>query len=194
MRVRRVVTGHDETGKAVVVSDGDVSPAEPEFAPKWSIWSTDGPVRLPGSGAPPPFEGPLVPRPGGCHVLTMTLPAGFNTDVMFDTSDPHRAATEARVQMARAVAVVPDPNPPGTYGFLPGFTGMHATASVDCMMQLAGSSVLVLEDTEVRLDTGDWVVVNGVVHAWRNDGAEPAVLMGVVVGAEHDGAPLRGQP
>jgi hypothetical protein len=37
MRVRRVVTGHDEAGKAVVVSDTDVQPTDPRFGPKWSI-------------------------------------------------------------------------------------------------------------------------------------------------------------
>jgi naringenin degradation protein FdeH len=97
----------------------------------------------------------------------------------------------AREQMAGAVAVVPDPNPPGTYGTLPGFTGMHATASVDCMLQLSGETVLVLEDAEVRLAPGDWVVLNGVTHGWRNDGDEPAVLAAVVVGADHQGVPLR---
>jgi hypothetical protein len=29
MRVRRVVTGHDDTGKAIVVSDDDVQPTDP---------------------------------------------------------------------------------------------------------------------------------------------------------------------
>ncbi|MEW9529771.1 hypothetical protein [Microbispora sp. NPDC049125] len=34
-------------------------------------------------------------------------------------------------------------------------------------------------------------VVNGVPHSCRNDLDEPAVLVGVVVGAHHDGVPLR---
>jgi mannose-6-phosphate isomerase-like protein (cupin superfamily) len=191
MRARRVVTGHDDTGKAVVVSDEVVEPADPDFAPKWSIWAADAPVGLPDGGLKPSFAGPLVPLPGGVHVIVLTFPAGYNTDMMFDTSDPVSAAAAAREQMEAAVAVVPDPNPPGCHGTLPGFTGMHATASVDCMLQLSGASVLVLDDTEVRLDPGDWVVVNGVTHSWRNDGDEPAVLVAVVVGAHHTGAPLR---
>lgn len=191
MRVRRVVTGHDDTGKAIVVSDDDVDPTDPEFAPKWSIWAADAAVSLPDGGDVPGFAGPLVPHPGGVHVLILTFPPGFNPDVMFDTSDPVAAAEAARQQTAASVAVVPDPNPPGTYGTLPGFTGMHATASVDAMMQLTGESVLVLEDTEVRLAPGDWAVVNGVVHAWRNDGDEPAVLLAIVVGADHQGVPER---
>lgn len=192
MRVRRVVTGHDDTGKAIVVSDDDVEPTDPDFAPKWSIWAADAPATLPDAGSPPDFAGPLVPHPGGFHVIVLTFPPGFNPDTMFDTSgDPVRAATVAREQMEAAVATVPDPNPAGSHGRLPGFTGMHATASVDCLMQLAGESVLVLDDTEVRMGPGDWVVVNGVTHSWRNDGDEPAVMVGVVVGAYHKGVPLR---
>jgi hypothetical protein len=34
MSVRRVVTGHDDTGKAVVVSDEDVQPTDPDFGPR----------------------------------------------------------------------------------------------------------------------------------------------------------------
>ena len=33
MRMRRVVTGHDDTGKAVVVSDEDVQPTGPTTVP-----------------------------------------------------------------------------------------------------------------------------------------------------------------
>jgi hypothetical protein len=87
--------------------------------------------------------------------------------------------------------VVTDPNPPGSYGTLPGASAMHATPSVDCLMQIAGESVLVLEDTQVRLTPGDWVIVNGVMHSWRNDLDQPALLVGVVYGAHHKGAPLR---
>jgi hypothetical protein len=186
-----VVTGHDDTGKAVVVSDEDVQPTDPDFGPKWSIWAADAPVVLPDGGRRPDFAGPLIPRPGGFHILVLTLPAKFNPDSMFDTSDPVRAAEIARQQTASAVAIVPDPNPAASYGTIPGFTGLHATASIDCLMQLSGEAVLVLEDAEVRLAPGDWLIVNGVTHSWRNDRDEPAVMAGVVIGAEHKGVPLR---
>jgi hypothetical protein len=191
MRMRRVVTGHDDTGKAVVVSDEDVQPTDPDFGPKWSIWAADAPIALPDGGTRPDFAGPLIPRPGGFHVTVLTLPANFNPDRMFDTSDPVRAAEIAREQTASAVAIVPDLNPAASYGTIPGFTGLHATASIDCLMQLSGEAVFVLEDAEVRLAPGDWLIVNGVTHSWRNDRDEPAVMVGVVIGAEHKGVPLR---
>jgi quercetin dioxygenase-like cupin family protein len=58
-------------------------------------------------------------------------------------------------------------------------------------MQISGESVFVLEDTEIRLRPGDWLIVNGVPHSCRNDLDEAAVLAGIVIGARHDGVPLR---
>ena len=48
-----------------------------------------------------------------------------------------------------------------------------------------------MEDTEIRLRPHDWLIVNGVPHSCRNDLDEPAVLIGVVIGAHHDGVPPR---
>ena len=57
--------------------------------------------------------------------------------------------------------LLPDPNPFG-YGTVKGASALHATASADCLMQVSGESVFVLEDTEIRLRSGDWLIVNGV--------------------------------
>jgi hypothetical protein len=62
---------------------------------------------------------------------------------------------------------------------------------MDCMMQISGESVFLLEDTEIRLRPGAWLIMNGVPHSSRNDLSDPAVLVGVVIGARHDGVPLR---
>ena len=78
--VRRVVTGHDVTGKAVVISDTTVEPTSPDFGQKWSIWAADSALSFPSDGAPPEFAGPLLPKPGGLHVMVFTLPPRFNPD------------------------------------------------------------------------------------------------------------------
>ena len=149
------------------------------------------PVQFPGDGTPPPFRGPLLPAPGGFHITVFTLPANFNPDDLWGTDDPavreqlFKASTDPQ-----AHPLVPDPNPFG-YGTVKGASALHATASADCLMQISGESVFVLEDTEIRLQPGDWLIVNGVPHSCRNDLDEPAVLVGVVIGARHDGVPLR---
>lgn len=189
--VRRVVTGYGSDGRAVVVSDEQVESIRPDQGDKWSIWAADGAVRLPNDGSAPPFGGPLLPAPGGFHIIMFTLPANFNPDGLWGTDDP--ALREQMFQASidpRTHPLVPDPNPYG-YGTVKGASALHTTASIDCLMQVSGEAVFVLENTEIRLRPGDWLIVNGVPHSCRNDLSEPAVLIGIVVGAHHDGVPLR---
>ncbi|MBM0275514.1 cupin domain-containing protein [Micromonospora tarensis] len=189
--VRRVVTGYGSDGRAVVVSDEQVESTSPDRGDKWSIWAADGPVRLPNDGSAPPFQGPLLPAPGGFHITMFTLPANFNPDELWGTDDP--ALREQLFQASidpQTHPLVPDPNPYG-YGTAKGASALHTTASIDCLMQVSGEAVFVLENTEIRLRPGDWLILNGVPHSCRNDLNEPAVLVGVVVGAHHDGVPLR---
>jgi mannose-6-phosphate isomerase-like protein (cupin superfamily) len=189
--IRRVVTGYGPDGRARVVSDELVESISPDYGDKWSVWAGDEPPRFPGDGAPPPFRGPLLPAPGGFHITVFTLPPNFNPDDLWGTDDPavreqlFKASTDPQ-----AHPLVPDPNPFG-YGTVKGASALHATASADCLMQISGESVFVLEDTEIRLRPGDWLIVNGVPHSCRNDRDEPAVLVGIVIGARHDGVPLR---
>lgn len=190
MKIRRVVTGHDTTGTGVVVSDEHVEPFAPDAGYKWSIWAADTTVTLPGDGTPPPFTGPLLPAPGGFHITVFTLPPRFNPDDGLGR-DPVRAAELLRQTAGEAHPFVHDPNPPGGHGDLPGPSAIHATASMDCLMQLSGESVFILDEAEVRLHPGDWLILNGVAHSCRNDGDEVAVLIGVVIGAHHQGVPLR---
>ncbi len=45
---------------------------------------------------------------------------------------------------------------------------MHATDTIDYLVVLSGEVTLVLEEGEVALGPGDFVVDRGVVHGWRN--------------------------
>lgn len=184
--IRRVVTGHDSSGKAIVVEDDQVpSVAPPEFGGRWAIWAADGTVPLPDDGTAPVVTDAQFPPPGGVKVIKIALPPKYNPDALADKAELFDPDFLVRLGM------LADPNPPGTYGSLPGVTGMHASATVDCVMQLSGESVFILEDNEVHLRPGDWLVINGVVHSWRNDGDEPATFIGIMVGTEHRGIPKR---
>ena len=115
-RVRRVVTGHGEAGKAVVVSDTDVQPTDPQFAPKWSIWSADAPVVLPNGGARPDFTGPLIPEPWRVPRLVLTLLAYFNPPAC--STPPTRPGRHR----------LPAHRPPARWRWLPTPTPPPATA------------------------------------------------------------------
>ncbi|WP_433664034.1 cupin domain-containing protein [Nocardia sp. CA-128927] len=184
--IRRVVTGHDSTGKAIIVRDEQVpSISPPEFGGRWAIWGADATVSLPNDGTAPDETDKQFPPPGGVKVIKLALPPKYNPDALTDTTellDP---------ELLAQLGFLVDPNPPGTYGSRPGIAGMHASATVDCVLQLSGETVLILEDNEVHLKPGDSLVLNGVVHSWRNDGNEPSTLIGIMVGADHSGIPKR---
>lgn len=67
--------------------------------------------------------------------------------------------------------------PPG----MPRF--MHATDTLDYLVVLSGEVVLELEAGEVTLGPGSLIVDRGVIHAWRNDGPETAVMASITLPA-----------
>lgn len=67
--------------------------------------------------------------------------------------------------------------PPGMGPF------MHATDTLDYLVVLSGQIVLQLETEEVVLSPGDFIVDRGVIHAWRNDTAEPASMVSITLPA-----------
>lgn len=60
---------------------------------------------------------------------------------------------------------------------------MHATDTLDYLVVLSGQVVLELEAGEALLKAGDFIVDRGVLHAWRNDGPDVAVMASVTLPA-----------
>jgi quercetin dioxygenase-like cupin family protein len=66
--------------------------------------------------------------------------------------------------------------------FAPGTVpGMHVTDTLDYFVMLSGYVTLELETGAVSLSPGDFVVNRGVMHGWRNDGPDVAVLAAMTV-------------
>ena len=64
--------------------------------------------------------------------------------------------------------------------------GMHTTATVDYEFVVSGRVVLELDDGATReLHAGDTVIQNGTRHAWRNPFDETALMVVVLIGADH---------
>jgi uncharacterized cupin superfamily protein len=176
MRIRRLVTGLDAEGRAVIVSDG--SPPrnrDLEHVPGMStamLWATAPGEPLPLDGADPtPRVRSQVPLPGGsCFLVVRFPPDSVYADPGFDA-----AAADAEQRAASpGIAELFEPDNPG----------MHTTDSVDYVIVLDGEIWLELDDGQLsRLRAGDAVVQNGTRHAWRNLGREPATLAVVQVGA-----------
>ena len=75
MEVRRVVTGHDASGKSVFVSDERVPPVTLQLVPAaefHSLWGADVTVSLPTDGRQPPVSG-YFPNVGGFRFLFFSI-------------------------------------------------------------------------------------------------------------------------
>ncbi len=59
--------------------------------------------------------------------------------------------------------------------------GFHRTSTIDYLYVLNGEVVLLLDEEEVVLKTGDTVIQRNTEHAWRVDGAVPARLLVALV-------------
>lgn len=167
---RRVVTGLDDQGKAVRVSDGEATtilerPSRPGVR-LTDLWKT--------SESPALYDGPeeTVADP-----LILHPPAQGTVFriVEFQPEDPDVIATvdgrAAFSAMGASDNVVEGARHPY----------MHKTDSVDYIIVLSGEITMLLDDEDVQLQTGDVVIQRGTNHAWANRGTEPCVLAAVLV-------------
>ncbi|MCV7238928.1 cupin [Mycolicibacterium celeriflavum] len=176
MQVRRVVTGHDPSGKSVFVSDANVAPIETMLMPGFEnhlLWGSDASCRFPDDGSMPQWRN-YFPPVGGFRFAMLTLPPS------------HAAEPPAALDVDEAMAEMEE-KLPGMLGYLD-YTdpGMHTTPTVDFEVVLDGTVVLELDDgAEVTLHPGDTVVQNGTRHRWKNPGDKPARMAVFICGAEH---------
>jgi len=162
MGIRRVVTGHDPGGRAVVVSDGelDLFPIGEHGSGANRVWARDEPGDFPDDGREREVARSFPPI-GGCACSVMELaPEG---------DDFHNFVATGLAEWA-------DPDEPG----------MHRTATLDYDIVMEGTVGLELDDgAEVVLHAGDIVVQNGTRHRWHNRGPSLARVISVTVGAEN---------
>jgi len=172
--VRRVVTGHDAQGRAVVMMDGLAAsvlnrPSRPDVA-LTNLWATgDRPTTRTDHD---PVDGPVVlPPPPGGTVFRI---------VQFDPEDPEALAradgTAAFADLGAAGNVVASQRHPY----------MHRTETVDYAVVLQGSITMLLDDEDVELTVGDVIIQNGTNHAWANRGTAPCLIAFVLIDATGD--------
>lgn len=179
MNVRRVVTGHDASGKSIFVSDETVTPVEPMMLPGFQtyyLWGGDKTPQFPDDGSMPEWH-TYFPPIGGFRFSMFTVP-------------PQTTAAPADLDVEAAVADA-EAKLPGLMRYLdPSDPGMHTTDTIDFEVVLEGTVVLELDDgAEVTLQPGDAVVQNGTRHRWKNPGDTPARLALFICGASHTGVP-----
>jgi len=178
--IRRVVTGHDSAGKAVVLSDGPVptvhtNPLRPGHVSN-DVWKTHAaPVPISREEAEP-TSGPRRLHPGPRGTVFRISEVGPETDAIRNLT-PEQAREAFRVSGAEAAS---------TWGRGGRHPLMHRTETVDYAVVLEGEIYLVLDDSEVKLSAGDVVIQRGTNHAWSNRSGKPAKMLYVLIDGEFD--------
>ena len=173
MDFRCVVTGHNEAGKAIVVSDTARAAIALERLPGFEfhrIAGSDTPPTLPVQETPIPPN--YFPPKGGFRFGYFTIPAG--THLAPPPADLLGLFAEAQSKLP-GLAEAMEPQQ----------LGFHASDTVDFDVVLSGEIVLELDNgVEVHLKAGDCVVQNGTRHSWHNRSSEKCVMAVVLIGAE----------
>jgi quercetin dioxygenase-like cupin family protein len=156
--VRRIVTGHDASGRAVIIEDGlapsvRTVPERPGYRVT-NLWSTHGsPAPINDTDRVAELKG-IAPPAKGTVVRIIDYPP--------ESKDP---AERERAQNASFNSLYRD----ATHAPKPGeHPGMHKTETVDYAIVMQGELVAILEGEETVMRAGDVLIQRGTNHAWAN--------------------------
>jgi len=178
--IRRVVTGHDKNGKAVVLSDElapsvKTNPLRPGHR-STDIWKTSAaPVPI-AAVEPDPTLGPrqIHPAPRGTIIRI--------AEILPESDELRNLSPEG----ARAVFAAMGNEAASTFGRGGRHPMMHRTQTVDYAVVLEGELTMLLDDEDVVLKAGDVVIQRGTNHAWSNRSGKPVRILYVLIDGEFD--------
>ena len=171
--MRRVVTGHDEEGKSIVVLDGPPAKSIGEdVGGLFELWNTDGNLintkdRIDRADD----EILLSPPKNGSKFRYFQInptPDGVPMDVL------QNMAADAFERIGASHHRIDTSKHPA----------MHKTDTIDYIILLEGDVTLILDKEEVDIKPHDVVVQRGTNHAWVNNGNNPALLIAVLIDSD----------
>ena len=174
---RRIVTGHDKEGRAVIQSDSGpervktIGHGGPTF---YEVWNTrETPARIDRASGEPPEDGiVLAPPPNGTRIRVLDIPPETAETSKLD-------AAQARAHFAEVGAEAASTN-----------TGqarhphMHRTETVDYGIVLEGEITLLVDVGEVTVRAGDIVVQRGTNHGWANRSGKNCRIAFILIDGE----------
>ncbi len=174
---RRIVTGHNAAGQAVILEDAPPprtarvgGPAGPMFYEVWNTRATPAPIDR-ASGEPAEDGIILAPPRNGTRIRVL--------DIYPD--DPglgSMSAEQARAHFAEVGAAGASSH---TGGADSRHAFMHRTETVDYGIVLQGEIVLILDEGETTVRAGDIVVQRGTNHGWSNRTDKPCRIAFVLI-------------
>lgn len=161
---RRIVTGHNDAGRSIVIEDTPTPNVNGFLHNFWTL-----------SGAPCDVDGPdpmkgdphgLHPPKNGIMFRFFQIPPRKMLAHMSD-EEQWEFARQRFIAMGAEDALVDRERHPA----------MHKTHTVDFIVLLSGEVTLLLDEADVPMKPFDVVVQRGTNHAWENNGDELAVLV-----------------
>ena len=179
-QIRRVVTGHDKSGKAVVLSDGPVpvthsNPMRPGQL-SHEVWKT-GAMPVPIAADEP------EPTAGKRQIHPVPMGTNFRISEVPPESDAVRNLTP---EQARAAFRTSGAEEASTWGRGGRHPLMHRTETVDYAVVLEGEITMLLDEGEVNLKAGDVVIQRGTNHAWSNRSGKVVKMLYVLIDGRFD--------
>ena len=174
---RRIVTGHDDEGHSVILSDAPperVQRVGSELGPVfYEVWNTrETPARIDRRSGEPPEDGlVLSPPKRGTRIRVLDIPP--ETDAMKNMDAATARAHFAAVGAADAVTHTTDA--PSRHPL------MHRTETIDYGIVLEGELVLLLDEGETTVRAGDIVIQRGTNHGWSNRSDKPSRIAFILI-------------
>lgn len=161
--IRRIVTGHDAQGHAIIQEDGPAPRVKriggdsgPVFHEIWNTRATPAPIDA-ASGEPAEDGIILAPPRNGTRIRVLDIPPD-------DPSLANVTPEQARAHFAEIGAA--DASSLGGGGAR--HAHMHRTETIDYGIVLEGEIVLIMDEGETIVRAGDIVVQRGTNHGWAN--------------------------
>jgi len=159
---RRIITGHDAAGRAVIQSDAPPERVQvlagdgPTFYEVWNTRQT--PVLIDrASGEPREDHLTLAPPAGGTRIRVLDIPPETAAMQAIDAEKARAHFAEIGAAGASTHAGATSRHP-----------YMHRTESVDYGIVLEGEITLILDIGETVVRAGDIVIQRGTNHGWAN--------------------------
>jgi hypothetical protein len=157
--LRRIVTGHDKAGRAVLLSDAAPTRVQvlgahgPTF---YEIWNTrETPVQIDrSSGEPHEAQLTLAPPRNGTRIRVLDIPPETEATTRIDAAAAR--AHFAQIGAGHACTAAGDANARHPF--------MHRTESIDYGIVLEGEITLILDDDETTVKAADIVIQRGTDH------------------------------
>jgi hypothetical protein len=178
---RRIVTGHDEQGNAIILEDGPpprVARIGEEVGPWfYEVWNTrETPARIDEASGEPREDGIiLAPPKSGTRLRVLDIPP---EDERLSTISPEEA--RAHFELIGAGEASSHKGGGSRHAF------MHRTETIDYGIVLEGELTLLLDIGETVVRQGDIVIQRGTNHGWANRSGSNCRIAFVLIDGKYE--------